>query len=485
MPSIQQIVDELLENERLEFNTQTFSLYMGIQNPDTTAITVVNEEILLASDEISVGVEVELENLATNWRGASACSNWDVVNDGSLRGVAREIRSRGPVRGSRLKEDITQLFQSFQSNDLVPHANMRTSMHVHVNMLDMTRVDIVAFLVTASLADSILFQHTGENRAFTGYSAPTDTLLAKLAGAAAARYNTHATNEGFLGFSTDSLGSRYQSVNLKALTKHGTVEFRHFETPNTKQEMISIINACISVKLLSKELSNYLVLMNDFINPELMYYKAKELLEIVFPEHVTTMNKEDFCELFELGSILIDETIEEEGVLEPIVHTYEEVTGTISERGNQVNQYTRPDLQQTIPGVVMNNIATLLDLPDSTSLTTAPVRMPLPASLLSGGSEIFRGYSVTPQSILFPETSESNLRLAINPDLVSLNVGSVIRLGPNSQLYAVLRTKHLFDVRRDTWALVNVSPRQAQEYVYTDTFVYHTDPFVYHTGDIS
>lgn len=497
-------------------NTQILADILTFGNPDYHPVEGDPDDIQLASDVISVGVEVELENLASNWRGASAVSSWEVVNDGSLRGVAREIRSRSPVRGNELKQNLLQLFRGFHDNSLTRHSNARTSMHVHVNVLDMSRNEFRCLLAVGSLADSILFKHTGPNRPFTGYSAPTANNLAKLLGEASElRLHSMSTSlADYLGFAVDSIESRYQSVNLQALVKHGTVEFRHFETPETREDMVKIINACMNVKLAARMMAQSIAEAN-YKEPDFLYENALAALDVYFPDYQTSMDKESFCELFELGILLAaseqeqHEPEEDITLFQPLPQAESESNASApdSQARSEMDEWidsnrawlyreplasasppapspgaynydsiASPQIDDTstrfsdyrigqgaIPMSHLHTIARMVGTLVSPRDLYRPAA-PSPTRASRNGrnnSELFRGVQVAANTVVIAERANwPLLDSQINVSNRGLRPGAVIRLGEDNNLYAVATQEVPSDrdVPRFIWALVNIAP---------------------------
>lgn len=142
---------------------------------------------------------------------------WKFTKDGSLRGAGLEFIS-APL-------DVRELVEGFRGiHTKLVHPNKnpfseRTSIHVHVNCLDM-EMDIVKNMVMwYALFEPVFFAMVAPNRANNIHCVPLDQT----------HLSTHYKKP--LHFLVE-VWSKYTALNLIPLATLGTIEFRHMEGHN-------------------------------------------------------------------------------------------------------------------------------------------------------------------------------------------------------------------------------------------------------------
>lgn len=223
-------------------------------NPDKDPKLVQKKSPLSLIEPWSIGIEFELENLTGPKqfrrelldRGA-----WTDVHDGSLRGESREFITRVPIKGDAAVAALENIYEA-AGGAMEPFSSLRTSAHVHVNVLDMTTAQLAVYSMAGAMAEPAILAMVDEYRKFCGY------CINSLPAAARMVYAHMRGRAPVTG-----LTSRYYGVNVLSVEKHGTLEFRHFSVPNTIEEAVRNINLCLMLKRLSidiaeaqKELSN-------------------------------------------------------------------------------------------------------------------------------------------------------------------------------------------------------------------------------------
>lgn len=223
-------------------------------NPDKDPKLIQKKSPLSLIEPWSIGIEFELENLTGPKqfrrelldRGA-----WTDVHDGSLRGESREFITRVPIKGDAAVAALENIYEA-AGGAMEPFSSLRTSAHVHVNVLDMTTAQLAIYSMAGAMAEPAILAMVDEYRKFCGY------CINSLPAAARMVYAHMRGRAPVTG-----LTSRYYGVNVLSVEKHGTLEFRHFSVPNTIEEAVRNINLCLMLKRLSidiaeaqKELSN-------------------------------------------------------------------------------------------------------------------------------------------------------------------------------------------------------------------------------------
>jgi hypothetical protein len=140
------------------------------------------------------------------------------------------------------------------------------------------------------LADSALFEMTEENREYLGYSRKSDEVLITSISA------LHQYKDDDTAFPLNRNAGRYFSVNTIALSKYGTIEFRHFATPDNIQEAVANINACLSVKECGLRAWEQAGTEEARYDLETMYHLARTEVETTFGNQHDMMSIEEFLE---------------------------------------------------------------------------------------------------------------------------------------------------------------------------------------------
>lgn len=213
----------------------------GRSDPDKIRLRKKTSTLKTAAN-YSIGVEVELENL---WevRNRSnvppTMSRWSLHNDNSLRGQHAEYVFRAPMKGDDAIEAIEELYEQYI--DLSVFTSPRCSMHVHVNVLDCDLDDMIGTLAACALLDDVMFSRTNKYRRYVSFATESTQMLFKnIIG---------MVKTGVM----DTTNSRYWSVNVQSVERHGTLEFRHFSPAKTQEEAVDLVNLCILTKKLGKE----------------------------------------------------------------------------------------------------------------------------------------------------------------------------------------------------------------------------------------
>ena len=177
------------------------------------------------------GIEVEME--VNHWHGRRV-AGWSAHHDDSLRGESIEMVSQ-PIKWEDSIHVLDNLHNSIVRNDVEIKNSFRAGVHVHVNMLNKTLIDVAKLAQTYAILEDTLINYCGNNRKsnlfclrFVDAEAAVDKLCLSL-------------KDGDISYlNTDAI--RYSSLNLRALLVHGTVEFRSLQTPTDLREINTWVN---------------------------------------------------------------------------------------------------------------------------------------------------------------------------------------------------------------------------------------------------
>lgn len=200
-------------------------------------------EVVLPLPERLMGIEIEVERVPEAIIVTRPCpAGWAVVSDGSLRdGV--EYKLSAPLAGASLAGAIESMFQNNKF-----FRRHTSSCHIHVDILEeeVTEETLQSLFLLAFMTEEVLYQVGDSGRKWCGF---TNTLTSLADSQVAAltlgqeeynkRYAVYSHNRRDYDYFTDHLqsGSRYIGLNVQAMYKYGSIEFRYFPTPESKDEL--------------------------------------------------------------------------------------------------------------------------------------------------------------------------------------------------------------------------------------------------------
>lgn len=163
-----------------------------------------------------VGIEVECEG-----RGlpVEMLSHWKCTRDGSLRNGGIEYVLRKPYPRDKVETALKYLDRKIKETGARLDMSNRTSVHVHVNCMDLSMKQTISYICMYLLFEELLMQYCGKDRhgnLFCLDAQSADYLVGYM------REAIQQDTYSILG--TDEL--RYASINVTALQKFGSLEFR-------------------------------------------------------------------------------------------------------------------------------------------------------------------------------------------------------------------------------------------------------------------
>lgn len=215
-----------------------------------------------------LGIELEME--AKKELPDIKEKNWESCVDQSLRGFSKEYTTSMPIVVSTLGATLDVLFERVKASE--PKESFRTSSHVHKNVLKYSPVQIWNAACAYWIMEDVLYGYCGEDRIF-------NTFCARLANAEglidSCAYDL-STDFPFKSFKHND-DIRYAGLNLAAIRKFGSIEFRGMRGVTTSEP----------IKVWATEMSNLVDrACVQFENPE-------ELLDTFYKE-----DKEQFLSRF-------------------------------------------------------------------------------------------------------------------------------------------------------------------------------------------
>ena len=208
-----------------------------------------------------VGIEVEVErvfregNIGSFYHTARDITYhvWSNTTDGSLRNNGREFVSM-PVKGREISYALNLLHDTLtRDKQCVGHEfTPRTSVHVHMNVRDLTVDQLANLILLYALVEPLIFSIENTNRDKSIFCVPW--------------HESNVINhlhEFMMSKDTDRnrLGRlshwyKYTGLNLRPVTNYGTVEFRHMKGTADIETLTNWINIILSLKKYAKKIKS-------------------------------------------------------------------------------------------------------------------------------------------------------------------------------------------------------------------------------------
>lgn len=176
----------------------------------------VRQTFGLAKTEGEVGIEIEVEGDHLT-QGAGPL--WRKEMDGSLNGNSAEYVLNLPCTRESVGESLSVLDKALKKSHTKVHESERTGVHVHINVQEMTMPQVFSFLILYGVFEDMLINYCGENRSGNLFCL----------GMKDAEYLPYWIRQccpkkqwGYL----PNADVRYGAINLEALKKYGSLEFR-------------------------------------------------------------------------------------------------------------------------------------------------------------------------------------------------------------------------------------------------------------------
>lgn len=165
------------------------------------------------SGDLGVEIEVEGHNLPGTQKF------WNEEYDGSLRGECKEYVLRKPSSYEGVVEALDYLDKRYKMLDTKVYESVRAGVHVHVNVQDLSTVQLFTFITAYIVLEDLLVNFCGEYR-------EGNLFCLRLKDADYLQYVLEKTakDRDFQRFNNDIL--RYSSMNVVSLHKFGSLEFR-------------------------------------------------------------------------------------------------------------------------------------------------------------------------------------------------------------------------------------------------------------------
>jgi hypothetical protein len=176
----------------------------------------------LVKADFGIEIECEGKNLPFLTQGY-----WHSEDDGSLRGVYPDSRCEyvlsKPIPFRECAVAIQELVGAMKTNKATPVFSFRTSVHIHMNVGDYTEEQLLNLIYTYLLLEEALINYCGKER-------KGNRFCLRLNDAEAILETLQMFVNRDLGYMIRNANLeqsvRYASINLAAIAKYGSLEFR-------------------------------------------------------------------------------------------------------------------------------------------------------------------------------------------------------------------------------------------------------------------
>lgn len=258
-------------------------MYNKPMNLDTLVRNTVGVHPSATMEPNAFGLEVELEGIRIRTTRDSVRAFWGLHEDGSLRaqilgrhgakGETAEYVSLQPYSAKATLDSLKALFDYLNSPGVIVFPSYRTSIHVHVNCAMETWRTVYNYITLAIIFDELFVSQNGTHRIgnnfclrFLDAEAPIHELSNYI--------KIHGSINGF------SQNMRYGSVNVAALSKFGTIEFRSMECNTDLSRVWSWVQTLQKLKESAREFQTPVDIISLFSQ-----YSPEEFAKRILGEH--------------------------------------------------------------------------------------------------------------------------------------------------------------------------------------------------------
>lgn len=186
----------------------------------------------IVPNDVYVGIEIEVENIAAAFNDPYGV--WSYRADGSLRNSGVEWVSV-PLKGPEIVAGLVDFFERIPHNY---HFSPRTSIHFHFDVRDKTLDQLKSIVLTYLAVEPLLYKFVGGDRDKNVFCVPLwETYLVNdLSSFIEKRLIRESMQE-----------TRYAGLNLDAIRKFGTIEFRQLGGTDDLNKILTWINLLMRV----------------------------------------------------------------------------------------------------------------------------------------------------------------------------------------------------------------------------------------------
>jgi len=184
-----------------------------------------------------VGIEVEVEGVGLPFN----VPGYRCEHDGSIADGGIEYVFETPVPLKDVRAKLGKLTTAFKAKGSVVNSSMRAGVHCHVNVQSMKPVELFNYITMYLVLEELLLKFCGPTRQgnlFCLRVKDAEYLLFAL--------RNSAKTFSFRNLNDDDL--RYGSLNVKALSSYGSLEFRAMESTNDMSKIVDWASVLVQLR---------------------------------------------------------------------------------------------------------------------------------------------------------------------------------------------------------------------------------------------
>ncbi len=281
------------------------------------SIVIDEENISPFPSGDGLGIEVELENVILD-RNENRVpitrppEGWMYHIDDSLRNNGLEFVFETPIGGTKAASRLESLITWVKDLKLKPDPSSRTSVHVHVNALDCTIEQLFKWLIIYTVYEPLLFEVFAKERKDSNFCVPVYSSVDTRNTIGLLKRTWPIFMKNVLA---DRGTKRYSAVNLDALQKFGSLEFRHLGGTYKPKPIIDWTKTLLYLKMWGMRVDSNI---NEIFHGPSKYYCQQMTTNIFQDDEIAEMflNHPKFTDLYLQGvrtaqEIFLDDKIPE------------------------------------------------------------------------------------------------------------------------------------------------------------------------------
>lgn len=229
------------------------------------------------SGMFGVEIEVEGQNLPTY-----IDYSWRVEHDGSLRGESCEYVLTSPLSKLKTFKAIEALNKALENSKL--HFSHRTSVHVHCNVSNLTRNQLINFIFISYLFDKVMARYGGREIVGNRFCLPISDAQFGI------NYLERLVTETKGIYIPGLQEAKYQAVNIHPVSRYGSVEFRAMRGTVDVDVLKNWIGMIEKLYNYSFKHTTIVEMLEGFIEDELAFTKkvfGTKLAALLSNEHLS------------------------------------------------------------------------------------------------------------------------------------------------------------------------------------------------------
>jgi hypothetical protein len=209
----------------------------------------------LVLPETFMGLEFEIENFPRDFAIPQDVANfWQIKEDGSLRNRGMEFVFNQPLFGKDITAAVTN-FLEWQKKTKIT-TSIRTGLHAHLDVRELDIQSLVSFLMIYTALEPLIYKWVGASREESNFCVPfyySDDALTQAYGIVSGMLEDEQEllkigKQQNRGRHAAERFERYAGLNLQALHRFGSVEFRHMPMIFDKERIFEWLNLIFALK---------------------------------------------------------------------------------------------------------------------------------------------------------------------------------------------------------------------------------------------